>query len=64
MGKNKKNMQNQNKNSNQKSKRDGIQILNNQVQDAHPIESSTLSNGLFDVEIKDSLIDPDTRYYI
>lgn len=64
MGKNRKKMHNQISNSNQKSKSDGVQILNNQVQDAHPIESSTLSNGLFDVEIKDSLIDPDTRYYI
>lgn len=64
MDKTRKNMKNKNNNRNQKSKSDGVQILNNQVQDAHPIESSTLSNGLFDVKIKDSLIDPDTRYYI
>lgn len=48
----------------QQSKIDGIQVLNNQVTDAHPIESPTLVNGLFGVDIKDSLIDPDTRYYI
>ncbi len=48
----------------QKSKVDGIQVLNNQVSDAHPIESPTLANGLFGVDIKDNLIDPDTRYYI
>lgn len=54
------------KKNNQRNKniKDGIQILNNQVKDAHHIESATLTNGLFGVEIKDNLIDPDTRYYI
>jgi len=42
----------------------GLQILNRDVQDAHHIESATLINGLFGVEIKDNLIDPDTRFYI
>jgi len=48
----------------QKSTIDGVQILNRDVQDAHHIESATLINGLFGVEIKDSLIDPDTKFYI
>lgn len=48
----------------QKSTIDKVQILNRDVQDAHHIESTTLMNGLFGVEIKDSLIDPDTRFYI
>ncbi|MFR1708340.1 MAG: hypothetical protein ACLSV2_05535 [Clostridium sp.] len=48
----------------QKSTIDKVQILNRDVQDAHHIESATLMNGLFGVEIKDSLIDPDTRFYI
>lgn len=50
--------------SNKKNKKDGVQVLNNQVKDAHHIESATLTNGLFGVEIKDNFIDPDTRYYI
>lgn len=48
----------------QKSTIDKVQILNRDVQDAHHIESATLMNGLFGVEIRDSLIDPDTRFYI
>jgi len=48
----------------QKSTIDEVQILNRDVQDAHHIESATLINGLFGVEIKDSLIDPDTKFYI
>lgn len=48
----------------QVSKHDGVQILNNEVVDQHHIESATLANGLFGVDIKDNLIDPDTRYYI
>lgn len=51
-------------NKNNKSSIDGVQILNNEVKDAHPIESATLANGLFGVDIKDSLIDPDTKFYI
>lgn len=60
MGKNKK------KGNSQKNKnlKDGIQILNKEVKDAHHIESATLANGIFGVDIKDNLIDPDTRYYI
>lgn len=50
--------------SNKKNMKDGVQVLNNQVKDAHHIESATLTNGLFGVEIKDNFIDPDTRYYI
>lgn len=48
----------------QVSKNDGVQVLNNQVKDEHPIESATLINGLFGIDIKDKLIDPDTKYYI
>ncbi len=48
----------------QKSTIDQVQILNRDVQDAHHIKSATLINGLFGVEIKDNLIDPDTRFYI
>jgi len=48
----------------QKSTIDQVQILNRDVKDAHHIESATLINGLFGVEIKDNLIDPDTRFYI
>jgi hypothetical protein len=48
----------------QKSTIDQIQVLNRDVQDAHHIESATLINGIFGVEIKDTLIDPDTRFYI
>ena len=60
MGKNNKKKPNKkNKNLN-----DGLQILNNEVKDDHHIESATLANGLFGVDIKDNLIDPDTRYYI
>ncbi|HAK42760.1 MAG TPA: hypothetical protein DCM59_08770 [Clostridium sp.] len=60
---------NKNKKSNQikpsqKSTIDEVQILNRDVQDAHHIESATLMNGLFGIEIKDSLIDPDTKFYI
>ena len=60
---------NKNKKSNQikpsqKSTIDQVQILNRDVQDAHHIESATLMNGLFGIEIKDSLIDPDTKFYI
>ncbi|MDU4891272.1 MAG: hypothetical protein E6344_15845 [Clostridium sp.] len=51
-------------NPNNKNIKDGVQVLNNQVKDAHHIESATIANGLFGVEIKDNLIDPDTRYYI
>ena len=47
-----------------KNIKDGIQILNNEVKDAHHIESATLANGIFGVDIKDNLIDPDTRFYI
>lgn len=60
MGKNKK-KGNSEKNKNLK---DGIQILNSEVKDAHHIESATLANGIFGVDIKDNLIDPDTRFYI
>ena len=48
----------------QKSTIDEVQILNRDVQDAHHIESATLMNGLFGIEIKDNLIDPDTKFYI
>lgn len=43
---------------------DGIQELNNQVTDAHPIESETLANGLFHINIQDKLIDPSTKWRI
>lgn len=57
---------NKKKKNSQRSKntKDNIQILNNEVKDAHHIESATLANGIFGVDIKDNLIDPDTRYYI
>lgn len=60
-------MEKNSKKSKQEKKKgiqDGIQILNNEVKDAHHIESATLANGLFGVDIQDNLIDPDTRYYI
>ena len=60
MGKSKK----KGNNPNNKNIKDGVQGLNNQVKEAHHIESATIANGLFGVEIKDNLIDPDTRYYI
>jgi hypothetical protein len=60
----KKNKKNNQIKPSQKSTIDQVQILNRDVQDAHHIESATLINGLFGVEIKDSLIDPDTRFYI
>ncbi len=63
MSRSKKKMNNQIKPS-QKSTIDQVQILNRDVKDAHHIESATLINGLFGVEIKDNLIDPDTRFYI
>lgn len=59
-----KNKKNNQIKSSQKSTIDQVQILNRDVQDAHHIESATLINGLFGVEIKDSLIDPDTKFYI
>ena len=59
----KKNKKNNQIRPSQKSTIDELQILNRDVQDAH-IESATLMNGLFGVEIKDNLIDPDTRFYI
>ncbi len=43
---------------------DGIQELNNQVVDAHPIDSGTLAKGLFGIDIKDKLIDPSTKWRI
>ncbi|WP_346886492.1 hypothetical protein [Clostridium sp. UBA4395] len=61
---NKKNKKNNQIKPSQKSTIDQVQILNRDVQDAHHIESATLINGLFGVEIKDNLIDPDTRFYI
>ncbi|HBA02834.1 hypothetical protein IO99_12390 [Clostridium sulfidigenes] len=61
---NKKNKKNNEIKPSQKSTIDQVQILNRDVQDAHHIESATLINGLFGVEIKDNLIDPDTRFYI
>lgn len=60
----KKNKKNNQIKPSQKSNIDQVQILNRDVQDAHHIESATLINGLFGVEIKDNLIDPDTRFYI
>lgn len=60
----KKNKKNNQIKPSQKSTIDQVQILNRDVQDAHHIKSATLINGLFGVEIKDSLIDPDTRFYI
>ncbi|GAA0779408.1 hypothetical protein [Clostridium subterminale] len=60
----KKNKKNNQIKPSQKSTIDQVQILNRDVQDAHHIESATLMNGLFGVEIKDNLIDPDTRFYI
>lgn len=60
MGKTKRN----GSNSKNKNVHDGVQVLNNEVEDAHHIESATLSNGLFGVEIEDNLIDADTRYFI
>jgi len=55
------------KEKNKKPKRntnDGIQVLNNSVKDAHPIETPTLVDGLFGIDIKNNLIDPDTKFYI
>lgn len=49
---------------NQVSKHDGVQILNNEVIDEHHIKTPTLVNDMFGIDIKDSLIDPDTKYYI
>lgn len=48
----------------QVSMHDGVQIVNNKVQDAHHIVPPTLIEDLFGIEIKDDLIDPDTRFYI